>query len=410
MEGLPRVPSWNNGCHLQSVADAREDPLAVQMTGRDRLHNGAVVLSSGEVALCRRLSGQSHAFTPEVIAAARRHRLHLLLAASLSGDEKRLVEAQALRRELQQAAVLDAHQEQELVGLLAACAARGVESILLKGAALAYTIYAAPHLRPRVDTDLMIRRDALPIVEDILAANGWTHPVEPQRDLSAAQSHYMKPGPAGTTSQVDVHWRIANPRVFADAISFDELHDRAVAVPSLGWARACSTVDALLLACIHRVAHHDDEIDLLWLWDIHLLAERLSVEERVRFVALARRTTMTAVSQRGVALAVEFFGGTASTALSAILSAGSGSVERSAQFIGGAARATTLRADLTALPTWRLRGRLVAEHLFPSMDYMRARYPGWPPRLLPLAYLDRIVRGAPKWLRSPRARQVRQVK
>ena len=380
------------------------------MTGRDRLHNGGVVLSPGEVALCRRLSGQSHAFTPEVIAAARRHRLHLLLAASLSDDEQRLVEAPTLRRELQHAAVLDAHQEQELARLLAACAARGVDTILLKGAALAYTLYAAPHLRPRVDTDLMIRRDALPIVERVLAAHGWTHPVEPQRDLSAAQSHYVKPGPAGTISHVDVHWRIANPRVFADAISFDELHDRAVAVPSLGRARACSRVDALLIACIHRVAHHDDEIDLLWLWDIHLLAERLSVDERVGFAALARRTAMTAVSRRGVALAGEFFGGTASSALSVILSAASGSDEPSARFIGGAARATTLRADLTALPTWRSRGRLIAEHLFPSMDYMRARYAGWPPGLLPLAYVDRIVRGAPKWLRSPRARQVRQLK
>jgi hypothetical protein len=30
---------------------------------------------------------------------------------------------------------------------------------------------------------------------------------------------------------------------------------------------------------------------------------------------------------------------------------------------------------------------------------MRERYPRWPAALLPLAYVDRIVRGAPKWFR-----------
>lgn len=361
-----------------------------------------VPLSSAELAVCGRLCGHSHALTPEVIAAARRHRLHLVLAASVSADEAPLAEAQALRRELQYAAALDAHQEQELARLLADCAARGVDTVLLKGMALAYTAYAAPHLRPRVDTDVMIRRDALPTIERILAAHGWTHPAEPDRELSATQSHYVKDGPAGTISHIDVHWKIANPRVFADAVSFDELHDRAVAVPSLGIrARACSATDALLHACIHRVAHHDDAIDLLWLWDIHLLTERLSVEEHVRFLELARRTAMTAVCHRGVALAVDLFGGSAGTAMTKLLSAAITSDEPSAKFIGGAARATTLRADLRTLGTRRSQAQLIAEHLFPSMDYMRARYPGWPPALLPLAYVARIVRGAPTWLRHP---------
>lgn len=361
-----------------------------------------VALSTAELALCDRLRGESPTLTPDVIAAARRHRLHLVLAASFSADEAPLADAQALRRELQHAAALDAHQEQELARLLADCAARGVETVLLKGMSLAYTVYAAPHLRPRVDTDVMIRRDALPAIERILAAHGWTHPVEPDRGWSAAQSHYVKPGPAGTTSQIDVHWKIANPRVFAEAISFDELHDRAVAVPSLGVrARACCTTDALLHACIHRVAHHDDAIDLLWLWDIHLLTERLSAEERVRFVGLARRTAMTAVCHRGVGLALELFGGPAGTQLTELLSGAIGSDEPSARFIGGATPATTLSADLKTLPTWRSRVQLIAEHLFPSLDYMRARYPGWPPLLLPLAYVDRVVRGAPTWLRRP---------
>ena len=47
------------------------------------------------------------------------------------------------------------------------------------------------------------------------------------------------------------------------------------------------------------------------------------------------------------------------------------------------------------------RLQLIREHLFPQRAYVRASYDRWPEILLPLAYLDRIVRGAPKWFRRP---------
>ena len=55
------------------------------------------------------------------------------------------------------------------------------------------------------------------------------------------------------------------------------------------------------------------------------------------------------------------------------------------------------RADLMMLSSWRQRFALVREHLFPPVAYMRTKYAGCPAVLLPLAYLYRIVRGAPKW-------------
>jgi hypothetical protein len=57
-----------------------------------------------------------------------------------------------------------------------------------------------------------------------------------------------------------------------------------------------------------------------------------------------------------------------------------------------------LRSDLRALPDWRARARLLQEHLFPSVMYMRARYGVQSNVLVPALYLWRIVRGAPKWL------------
>jgi Uncharacterised nucleotidyltransferase len=361
-------------------------------------------LSDGEQTLCRLLTGGSEQMTPEVLVAARRHRLHYLLAhIGLPADTAPGLRAE-LGRELRQAAALDAIEEEDLRGLLAALAADGVKVLVLKGAALAQMVYPAPHVRPRVDTDLLISRERLGAAERVFMAQGWSHPAERVPELSAAQRHYVKPGPASAPRHLDVHWRIANARLFGDALSFDELWTRAVPVPAFGAAaRAAGLTDALLVACLHRVAHHDDEVDLLWLWDIHLLAQRLSAQEQIELAATACRAGLTGVCAHGLDLVSAAFATPAAAPLAARLrAAGNGRTEPASRFIGGARRITMLRTDLAALAGWRARLRLIAEHVFPSRQYMRTLYPGWPDGLLWLTYADRVARGAPGWFRRPR--------
>jgi hypothetical protein len=350
-------------------------------------------------ALCLRLSTGSGSVTPEVLEAARRHRLHLVLAASLTpADCEPGVAAQA-KHELIRAAALDAWHEQQTATMLSALAGAGVDAVVFKGAALAYMIYDAPHLRPRVDTDLLVRRASVDAAEQALHACGWTRAVEPGAELAGSQRHYTKSTPGHGEAHVDLHWKIANPHSFADAMTVDELLSRAIPIPALGGAaRAASAVDALLLACVHRVAHHQDSLDLLWLWDIHLLVRRLSDDETHAFVTLARRTAMTSVCRRGIELAGQFFGTSGAADLATLLT-GEHTDEPSARFIGGLPPARVLREDLSALPGWRARAQLISEHLFPPAAYMRSRYPRWPPVLLPFAYAARIALGAPKWLR-----------
>ena len=49
--------------------------------------------------------------------------------------------------------------------------------------------------------------------------------------------------------------------------------------------RGLSPVHALLVACIHRVAHHRGTERLIWLLDIHLLASRLEEREWTALVS-----------------------------------------------------------------------------------------------------------------------------
>jgi hypothetical protein len=363
-------------------------------------------LSAGEQAVCRALSGADEPLTLALVRVAVAHRVHYLLAAGAWRTVPGELSA-SLQRDLRQAAAFDAWREQDLIGLLDALDASGVGVLLMKGAALAYQIYDAPHLRVRVDTDVLIRRDQLDAAERVLAARGWSRPPESDLELAGAQRHYEKSAPASRRLHLDVHWRIANPRTFSDALSFDEISVRAVPVPALGGAaRAPGAVDALFLACLHRVAHHDDEVDLLWLWDIHLLASRLSPDEKEAFVALAVRTAMTGVCGRGLDLVARAFTTPAAEAMASRLrAAGDGRSEPASKFIGGARPVATLRADLTSVSGWRTALRLLGERVAPSQEYMRALYPRWPRPLLWLAYLDRLARGTPKWFRrSPPSR------
>jgi len=352
-----------------------------------------------ERAVCARLLGGTAPLTSSMMATARRHRVHLLLASSLSRDQRAEPEAAALSRELRTAAALDASCEHDLRDLLEALAADGVDALLLKGVGLAHTVYSAPHVRPRVDTDLLIQRNTLEQAERVLAANGWTRPIERDVELSAAQRHYTKTGAAGTLQHLDLHWRIANPQRFANALAFDEMRSRAIEIPALGrHARTLGYVDALFLACVHQVAHHGDEIQLLWLWDVHLLIQRLSRPDRKQFLRLTEREAMCAVCWRSVELSRHYFATTGARELADELrESAKARNEPSAGFMSNARLVNVLRSDLATLPGWRARASLVGEHVFPSRAYIRSLYPAWPAVLLPFAYGYRIIRGAPKW-------------
>jgi hypothetical protein len=357
-------------------------------------------LREPERTLSTILRGSSIPLTSDLIDAARQHRVHLLVAAAMTPPQG--LSHPELLRELRIAAGVDAFREQQVRLVLDALSAEGVESLLLKGAGLAYLLYPQPHLRARVDTDVLVEKATIERTEHCVTSIGWTRPEEPEMELAAGQRHYVKQGPLATL-HLDVHWRLANPRVFAEASSFAELRARAIDVPALGpAARTLSMPDALWLACVHRVAHHDDAVDLLWLWDIHLLVGVLTDAERVLFVELATRASMSVVCRRSLTLAAEWFGTPGAASLIESLRLAGRPNEPSARFVGGLPRIAVLRSDFDLTSGWRARRRLIVEHALPPAGYVRALYPRWPAWLLPLAYVFRIVRGLPRWFRAPR--------
>jgi putative nucleotidyltransferase-like protein len=322
-----------------------------------------------------------------------------------TGEAARLPAAlvDGLRAGARRQAAVELAARAELQRIVAAVDARQLEMLLIKGASLAYDVYADPSWRVRADTDLFIRGADRAAMRACLEELGYACEPEASGRLVAYQFHAERRD-GRMRHLCDVHWKIANPQRFAGAVTFDELAGAAIPLPLIGsGARGLGRPHALWLACVHRAAHHYDRKTLIWLFDVHLLVQSLDPADAERFVALAARAGVRRICLRALLLARELFGTSIPAAVLAALESAPAD-EPSAVFLNERMRGIdVLVDDIRALPGWRPRVRLLAEMFFPAPAYMRRTYA--PGSTAPLAWLyaRRLVKGGWTWLRRERS-------
>ena len=339
---------------------------------------------------CLRDPQEKGPWSSDLLACARGHRVHLLLA-----DRARDAE---LLSDLRAAVVVEAARERELRVVLAALAEADVRPVLLKGVVLSRTHYPRPELRPRTDTDLLIASSARDAATRALLDLGYEHVAETGGLLTTGQFHLHKRDAVGVFHALDIHCRISNVQAFSNVLSYAELVRNARPVPLLGpHAWGPSPVHALVIACVHRVAHHGNTDSLLWLLDVSLLAGSLEPHERDGFVELAGARAIRAVCRSTFELADAAFGGIDANWLASLTTE---TVEPTAAFLRGPLRQIDiLKQDLLASPRVWQRMQIVVEHLFPRSSFMYQRYGTHRKLALPLLYAHRIATGIPKWFR-----------
>ena len=334
--------------------------------------------------------GDHGPWSNDLLACARANRVHLLLA-----DRTRIGPLQA---DLREATVVEATRERELGQVLTALAGVGVRPVLLKGAVLSRTHYPRPELRPRTDTDFIIPTNARDATARALIELGYERVLEAAGPLTTGQFHLHKHDAIGLFHALDVHCEISNVRAFVDVLSYAELLRDARHVSSLGpHAWGPSPVHALMIACVHLVAHHSNTDSLLWLLDISLLARSLRPHERDYFAELVAARGICAVCRNTLMLADATFGGIDGDWLTSLRT---DTVEPTAAFLLGPMRQIDiLKEDLRASPRLWQRLQIVGEHLFPNSSFMYERYGTRRKFKLPFLYAHRIVTGMPKWFR-----------
>jgi hypothetical protein len=306
-----------------------------------------------------------------------------------------------LRPEAISAAAAEAVRAQDLASVLDALALEGVVPLLLKGTALAYDIYASPELRPRGDTDLLVTRSEIPAVRRAMTSLGYREAPSSGDEHGLRQTVFSRRDALGFVHVYDVHWAATNRPLFETALSPEEMFASAITLPKLHPSARCPDhVTSLLLACIHRVAHHQDSDRLIWLVDIALLGDRLTEREEEHFWRRAAEHRVVGICERSVALAGDWMSKPGRGGSERWLSAEErGSEEPSRVYLDrelthGAALAATMRA----LP-WRQRIERLWHLAFPPPSFIRERYGPQPRLAVPWLYVYRWVRGVTKLFR-----------
>jgi hypothetical protein len=307
-----------------------------------------------------------------------------------------------LKANLERAALAEAAREilrqAELSTVLEALAASEIRPVLFKGAALAYQIYDSPALRPRIDTDLLIRREDEDAVREVAASRGYEAPPYCDGELLFCQFELKKSDKFGIDHVLDFHWKVSMQTLFADLLTFDEIAGDSITLPALGpYARSAGVIHALLLACVHPVMHHRNAERLIWIYDVHLLASRLSPPDFREFVDLAIAKGVGAICAHELRLAKLRLGTVIPDWVIEKLDA-RGNAEPTTAYLDRERRwHDELVSNVRGLRSWRERVRLLREVALPSPHYMLQSYGRSDTIinrvLLPALYAHRGIRG-----------------
>jgi hypothetical protein len=150
-----------------------------------------------------------------------------------------------------------AHLESRLLSALDTLEESEIEPVLLKGAALALTVYGSFIARPMSDVDLLVQRDNVMRAREALIASGWTEGVENSPEFYEGH-HHLQPlvDAQGTGTSLELHTSLffeGHPF----ALTSEDIRRRAEKVVVRGRTVLVPSVhDQLLHLCLHFAWSH----------------------------------------------------------------------------------------------------------------------------------------------------------
>lgn len=341
-----------------------------------------------ENLLCAVLRGRSPAWPWEAddVAsqtafrrAANQHRveplIHHLLSKSDTVESWPVPVLRGLRQAYFQESAFQLRRDEELMQIWQQANRQSIDVLFFKGMALGHVVYEHPSLRTSGDTDILIHRRSVTRFTRIMCSLGYDEPFVYRGPFHTNATVFRKTlGDA--LIEFDCHWEVNNRPLFASMFSFDELVENSIDSPVLkGW-RLPNRAYLALLACLHRTGHRNIN-SLLWTFDIHLLANKMTDQERTMLYALARQKQLQSVCEDGFRSASEMFPNERSREIAAELLAGvrESASEPSAVYVRE--RRTELGDALIrwqTLPSVSAKLAYIGELLFPSVRYLRWKY------------------------------------
>jgi len=359
-----------------------------------------------EDLICRALRGDDAAWPAEskptdaddFLADCQRHGVSGLVFQRMQGQPEWAAWPREVRESLEQSGKAGVAQEllrrHYLSIVLRTFSDRGIRCLLMKGEALATTHYEAPGTRTRGDCDLFIGfRDIEKAKEALLDCDFQVvSPVYKSHQFNAVRA-----GQKSRSVQFDVHWRISNHPRFARGITFEDAYRHSIELPGAVPTRTLDAVDALLVACMHRLASdRHDANRLIWLYDVHVLVGSMPPAELSEAVRRASGYDLQAALLDGVLRARERFGTEFPQQLLEMLTQSEAGASGKARLADS--NLALLADDLRVLPGMRSTLKLIKELFLPPADSLLREAGRTSPLWLPWLYVQQVLGGVAKRL------------
>ncbi|WP_339726356.1 nucleotidyltransferase family protein [uncultured Paraglaciecola sp.] len=180
--------------------------------------------------------------------------------------------------------------------------------VVLKGFALAHSIYPTPESRTKSDIDIFIDTKYYEQAKQVFSQQGYKNPRGWEPTAISNEFSMSKRIGEGMHVLFDVHTKISNSKVIQNLITFEELSSSADTA-SLPDINLINTPYALVHAIVHMLHHRamGDKIKLIWYYDIYLLVERFTPVELKQTKQLIILKELVSVFSVGIDLTLGYF-------------------------------------------------------------------------------------------------------
>ena len=275
---------------------------------------------------------------------------------------------------------------------------KGIEVIILKGLALALSIYPDPATRPYGDLDLLVQEEDFIRARELLQEIGYKCKISrfghlKGVDCEEAFIHQREPG---KNIMVELHWDLHKFSGHKDKLNLRELFRRSILLetPSVSF-KILDPIDTLIACVLHMTLTHCNDIRLLSVYDIALLLQRITdkhnwqilLERSGEFNARTglEKTIKMAQFWTGLNLPadyIEFHNWPAAS--DGEIRTVSNAMQRHNKPLR-----TFFKIYLSGTSNPLQKASYVFRLVFPRTDHMRASYPPSRNWLLPLSYIRR---------------------
>lgn len=273
--------------------------------------------------------------------------------------------------------------------LLEAMFDNGIEPVITKGTAIAYSLYLdRPALRRRGDSDIVVPRARLSSARKVLKQLGFARQSEPL----IYQETWAISDKGRFDHVVDLHWLIDGSATVASHLEAGAITARKVRLPAL--SRRAVGIDPLgnlLLICLNRSEHslHGYVSDgeklfegdrLIWAVDIDASCKAFAQSDFDELLALARTTGSAASVSSGLEFAQRVLGTQVPAPVLAALDAEAGSNDLN-RYLTSRSKLERLRLEWSHAPRGADKLKQVKSAILPSKSVLRERFPAlghWP--------------------------------